>query len=141
MKSKKIISSFIIIPLCLIVGFIVVQYYLKHNVDYQLKKLENGSLRQKLWAADFLGEKKITAAIPLLMDNVDNIKSSTYINSPKSPESMSCCATFALKNITEKGLGDTCCFDCEEEKKQIILDWQDWYKNDYPQWLKEHQQN
>jgi len=135
MKNKKIVWSFVMILLCLIAGLIAVKYYLDHNVGYQLKKLENGSLDQKLWAADFLGEKKIITAIPLLMNNISNTNSSVYVNSPKSPESMSCCATFALENITEAKIGDTCCFDCENKKKQVILDWQNWYQNEYLGWL------
>lgn len=140
MKNKKIVLSSVIIFLCLIVGFIFIQYYLNHNVDYQLKKLQNGSLEQKLWAADFLGQKKIIAAIPLLMSKINDVDGATYKN--KSPETLSCVATFSLEKIIDKKIGDTCCYyECEEKNGIIINKWQDWYKNEYPQWLKEHQQN
>jgi len=141
MKNKKIVWSFVIILVCLIVGFSAMKYYLNHNVGYQLKKLENGNTSQKIKAISFLSDKKILSIIPILMDNIDNQNRAYWREDPKGGlTTISCVATVELGTLTGYKLGNTC-YETDASELEIKQKWPNWYKNKYPQWLKEHQQN
>lgn len=138
MRKKSILIIFILVFLLFIIGLIISKMYLRNNIDYQLDNLVNGNIEQKLIASDILGEKKAILAIPFLIENIDNMNSSTYINSHKAPETLSCSATFALENITEIKLGNTCNIDGklnEIEIKTVMKAWHNWYDTEYPKWL------
>lgn len=103
--------------------------------------LENGNLREKMIAADFMGQSKNVLTIPLLIKYID-VHEDLYPYRNKSPESLSCVITVSLAEITLKDIGDTCCYydDCAEKNKEVIQKWKDWYKNEYPAWLEEQKQ-
>ena len=143
MNKKKIIFISVSILLLIIAALLIRQNYLISNIDYQLEKLASGTTEQKLLAADILGEKKVLTAIPLLVKNIDNMNSSTYSNSHKAPESVSCSSTFALENITSIKLGNTCNINgnlSELEIGKVQKAWKNWYEDEYPKWLDQQEE-
>lgn len=124
--------------------FLYVWNYLnRNNVDYQWKLLNEWTTEQRINAINFLVEKRRISIVPHLIENIDNTDFSTYKDSPKMPETLSCISTSSLQEITEKWYGHTCNSDGSKSKEmieKIIQVWRDWYVNEYPKWLAEQKQ-
>ena len=131
MKTKKII----IISAILILALIVWIFYRNTNINYQLNKLANGNPNQKARAADFLTEKKIYKAIPLMIKNIGNDEVADIYG--KSPAEIYCVMFYDLEELVKNNFG-FCSNEVvnNDKARQAITDrWQDWYKNEYPAWL------
>ncbi len=135
------------IKIVIIVGVVIISVtvawviYQANNTDYQLNKLSNGTPNQKARAADFLTKKKVYEAIPLMIENISNNEVANIYG--KAPANIYCVIFYDLEELVNNNFG-FCSNEVinNDKSKQAIIDkWQNWYKNEYPQWLKEHQQN
>lgn len=105
--------------------------------------LNEGTIEERMNAIDFLVAQKKLSIIPYLMENIDNNDYSTYKDSQRVPETISCLSTSSLRKITGELYGYTCNSDSSKTKEkieEIIQQWRDWYKNEYPEWLEQQKQ-
>jgi hypothetical protein len=117
------------------------QNYLNNNIDYQLKQLKEGNTSEKIKAISFLSDKKVISIIPTLIDNIDNQDRAYWSNDPKGGLiSVSCIVSIEMENLTGNNFGRICYYDDKSDDPGVVKKkWQDWYKNEYPEWLKNHQ--
>jgi len=138
-KAKVIISVGIVLVFILISWII----YTTNNISYQMNKLKGGTPNQKARAGRILTKTKNYKAIPVMIENLNDIRVSD-ING-KAPDYISCYMSIDLEELTDKYFGSYLCAGSIEENgvewKNVINKWQNWYRNEYPQWLREHQQN
>lgn len=135
---QKTVLSLALLALFLVVSGGFYRYY--YSTDKQLYLLQQGSLKQKIVAAHLLGERDVGDAVPFLVDHLDVSDGGAYVT--KSPESLSCIASVALNDITNVDIGNTCCYHskCKQESENNKEKWIEWYKNEYPSWVKQYEQ-
>lgn len=134
---KKILLVFALLVFIVIIILIFNSDKKKSAWD-QLIMLENGNLKEKMIAADFMGQSKNSLAIPILIKYID-AQEDLYPYKNKSPESLSCVITVSLSEITSRDIWNTCCYyaACQWDNKIIVQKWKDWYANEYPKWLEQ----
>ena len=130
--NKKLLLTLLIIIIVSIISILIIRNYQKNNISYQMIKLKNGTIEEKMFATDFMTAKKFKDAIPLIIDNIDSQEFAYYQS--KAPETLSCFSTFSLEKITDLNFGNTCNMDnskTNEQIQQIKQAWKDWYENEY----------
>ena len=99
-----------------------------------MNKLRNGNVKEKINAATYMADNKVIEAIPLLIENIDNKDRYFWEKEPKGGKiDVSCVVTYALDQITNVNIGDTCyIFERpQEEYETIKQNWKGWYENKY----------
>ncbi len=127
--NKKLFIIFLLI--CLTSGGYV--HYLKNSLNYNLNLISNGNRDQRANAFEYLRKNKPPESIPVL---IENISSSDRVSEPKGGVAMHCAVTWALEDITNQKLGRTCTVEDLAERERIVDQWENWYENDYPEWVR-----
>jgi DNA-directed RNA polymerase delta subunit len=99
-----------------------------------MDKLLNGNSKQKIMAAKYMGDNRVTEAIPLLVKAIDSDDSFLYEG--KARWTIKCIATVSLDHITEENIGNLCNdakTKTDEQLNQIENNWKNWYENEYKQ--------
>lgn len=132
-----------ILVILILIFIIIVSFYAmrKHNVDYQMEKLANGTPDQKVIAADFMIERNILTSIPIMIENLNDDRVADPYG--KAPDDVYCFMGVNLEIITGKKLGYICASssgnyteeEYERKKQEIISAWKNWYTNEYQIWL------
>lgn len=133
--KKIVFLSFTIVIIWIIIAW---NHYLDNNIKYQFDILSSWTTEEKMEAMGFLSDKKQLSVIPILMENIDNNDRWHWSGDPKwGNVTLSCVASVLLEILIKNNLGDTCYYNKNITKEQIIQKWRDWYKNEYPAWLEE----
>lgn len=128
--KKTTLIILIIILLVSVIGAVSIKYYANYSISYQLYKLKNGSSKEKIMVAEFMGRNKVKEAIPLLISYLDS--NEWFLDKGKSSPTLTCVSTRSLEKIAENKFGNTCNEDNSKGNFQIYnikKTWAQWYWN------------
>ena len=138
MFNKKIKVAIFILLVISIIFLLLAANRASNSVFYQLDKLVNGSIKEKIVASDFVKEHRLSAAIPILIANINS--SSEFIFKNNIQRNLSCASLEALVEISGVQASDLDTCDRSIFEKKYLLDkaqddWWAWYKiSEYKDW-------
>lgn len=135
MKPIRIFLTVLVVLLLILAMTQVIRWRQDNNPDYQLTKLKSGTTLQKVNAMEFVANKGINSAIPLLVQYID---SDDYAMRGDAAWSLSCVSTKSLGTLTKLDFGETCNSDklkSDTDISTIKKLWKDWYTNEYSKWI------
>lgn len=133
---KKIFFLSLVIGIIWII--ITYNHYLNNNIKYRFHLLSTWTTEEKMEAMGYLADKGELSVVPILIENIDNWDRWSWSGEPKGGNiTLSCVSTVLLQILIKNQIGNTCYYNKDITNEQIIQNWRNWYKNEYPAWLAE----
>lgn len=128
-NKKRILGILSLLVICSVILFFILSY-IENSAAYQLDRLANGTVEEKIIASDFVRMHRLEEAMPFLIDNINTNKEFLFSN--KVRRTLPCASIKALEEITgARPSNFNACYDSILARKDLLDgikdDWQRWY--------------